>query len=233
MTYAQPDKKFLKQAFDSISPVYDRLNQVLSFGNAERWRKKAAKILLKESGFSPETILDLGCGSGKFIECFLKEKAWSHAVGVDFSSQMLKKARENINGNVLWLEGDFDNLPFLDSSFDLVISAFTLRSVQNMPVFLERIHRLLKSGGRLGLLELTRPKNILSRILFFPYLRILLPFIGRLISGNGEAYRFLSSSVQNFQTPEEFAQAMRQVGFQSVAMKSFSFGAATLIIGIP
>lgn len=227
-----PDKKFIQEAFDSIASRYDLLNQILSFGMSESWRKRSAEILLSDSGFSPKTILDLGCGTGKFLECFLQSKSWESATGVDFSLDMLKKARETISGNVMWLREDFDALPFLDSSFDLVISGFTLRSVQKLPDFLDTVRRILSPGGKAAFLDLTRPRNFLARIFFYPYLKFVLPFLGWLISGNRKAYDFLSGSVRSFQSPEDTIKMMQAVGYRSCSSKSFAFGTATLIIGV-
>ena len=229
--YQSPEPAFIKQSFDAITPKYDQLNQVLSFGMSENWRKRSAELVLKIPDFSPKSILDLGCGTGKFLECFLKERSWEYAVGLDFSSAMLQKARETIPEKVLWLEEDFSKPPFLDASFDLVISAFTLRSVKAFPEFLDQAYRILKPGGRAAFLELTRPKNPLARALFFPYLRWVLPAIGRIVSGNKEAYRFLSDSVQGFQTAAEILEGMKRAGLRQLETKSFAFGVATLMIG--
>jgi len=244
-----PDKKFIRETFDSITPRYDLLNQVLSFGMSEAWRKRSAEIVLGDPRFSPKTILDLGCGTGKFLECFLRRReqqvpasvpgvpatglrgSWESATGVDFSVAMLKKARETISGNVLWLREDFDSLPFLESSFDLVISGFTLRSVQDLPKFLEQVHRILTPGGKAAFLDLTRPRNFWARFFFYPYLRFILPLLGWLISGNRRAYGFLSGSVRKFQSPDETLRLMKTCGYRDGTSKSFSFGAATLIIG--
>jgi demethylmenaquinone methyltransferase/2-methoxy-6-polyprenyl-1,4-benzoquinol methylase len=226
-----PDKKFIQEAFDSITPRYDMLNQVLSFGMSEAWRKQSAEIILGNPGFNPKTILDLGCGTGKFLECFLQGRSWESAIGVDFSAAMLKRARETISGNVMWLREDFDALPFLESTFDLVISGFTLRSVQKMPEFLGRIHRILTPGGRAAFLDLTRPRNFWVRLFFFPYLKFILPLLGWLLSGNIKAYGFLSGSVRKFQAPEETVRLMEIAGYRDCTTKSFAFGVATLIIG--
>jgi demethylmenaquinone methyltransferase / 2-methoxy-6-polyprenyl-1,4-benzoquinol methylase len=226
-----PDKEFIRGAFDSITPRYDLLNQVLSFGMSEAWRKRSAEIVLGISLFSPKTILDLGCGTGKFLECFLRKRSWESATGVDFSVAMLQKARETVPGNVMWLQEDFDSLPFLEASFDLVISGFTLRSVQKLPEFLGHVHRILTPGGKAAFLDLTRPKNFLARLLFYPYLKFVLPLLGWLISGNRKAYGFLSGSVRKFQPPEETMRLMRSAGYSDCTSKSFAFGAATLIIG--
>jgi demethylmenaquinone methyltransferase/2-methoxy-6-polyprenyl-1,4-benzoquinol methylase len=226
-----PDKKFIREAFDSITPHYDRLNQILSFGMSESWRKRSAEILLGDPQFSPKTILDLGCGTGKFLECFLRSRSWESATGVDFSVAMLKKARETVSGNVMWLQEDFDSLPFLEASFDLVISGFTLRSVQKLPEFLEHVHRVLTRGGRAAFLDLTRPRNFLARLFFYPYLKFVLPLVGWLLSGNRKAYDFLSGSVSQFQAPDETLRLMKACGYRDCTSKSFAFGAATLIIG--
>ena len=226
-----PDKKFIRDVFDSITPRYDLLNQILSFGMSEAWRKQSAEILLQNPGFFPKTLLDLGCGTGKFLECFLKARSWESATGVDFSVAMLKKARETVSGNVMWLQEDFDSLPFLDGSFDLVISGFTLRSVQKLPEFLDKVHCILTLGGKAAFLDLTRPRNFWVRLLFYPYLKFVLPLLGWFLSGNQKAYGFLSGSVRNFQAPEETVRLMQAVGYRDCTSKSFAFGAATLIIG--
>lgn len=226
-----PDKEFIRLAFDSITPRYDLLNQILSFGMSKTWRKRSAEIVLGIPGFSPKTILDLGCGTGKFLECFLQEKSWDSATGVDFSVAMLKKARETVSGNVMWLQEDFDSLPFLESSFDLVISGFTLRSVQKLPEFLSHVHRILTPGGRVAFLDLTRPRNFWARLVFYPYLKFILPLLGWLISGNWKAYGFLSGSVRGFVPPEKVMELMAAAGLENCSSKSFSFGVATLIIG--
>ena len=226
-----PDKKFIREAFDSITPRYDMLNQILSFGMSEAWRKRSAEILLSGARFSPKTILDLGCGTGKFLECFLRRKPWESATGVDFSEAMLQKARETVPGNVMWLQEDFDSLPFLEASFDLVISGFTLRSVQKLPEFLGRVYRILTPGGKVAFLDLTRPRNFWVRLFFFPYLKFILPFLGWLWSGNRKAYDFLSGSVRKFQDPEDTIRLMQTLGYRDCTSKSFAFGAATLIIG--
>ena len=247
--YEKPDKEFIRRTFDSISPRYDLLNQILSFGSADQWRKLAAIYLMSDLPMSADSILDVGVGTGDFLKWFLrrreqqvpasvpgaqvpgvKEKAWKRATIVDFASAMLEQSRKKLPPQVELLIADFHELPFEDSSFDLIVSAFTLRSVQHMPRFLSGIFRILKPGGRVGFLDLTRPRNWFHKLLFFPYLRIFLPVMGWLISGNQTAYQFLYQSVDGFQAPEETMRLMSEAGFKDCHSKSFSFGAATLII---
>jgi len=230
--YIAPEKAFIQSSFNSITPRYDFLNQILSFGMSDRWRQKSCEILLGGEAVDrprAKTILDLGCGTGKFLECFLKTKKWDFAVGLDFSSKMLKKARETVEETAVWIEEDFEKLPFLEGSFDLIVSAFTLRSVRDMPAFLKEINRVLSPGGRVALLDLTRPRGI-AAFFFYPYLRWVLPVLGGIISGHCQAYHFLSSSVQSFQRPEETMDLMEKTGLRKIRLKRFAFGAATLII---
>ncbi len=224
------DKEFIQKSFDSITPYYDAINNILSFGMSDGWRAKSSKIILKTFDVEPKAILDLGCGTGKFLECFIKSKTWEISVGLDFSKKMLEAARERISQNTIWLKGDFEALPFVDGSFDLVVSAFTLRSVQSFSVFLKNIKRVLKHNGKVAFLELTRPTNFFAKIFFYPYLWIFLPLIGGIVSGDWKAYRFLSESVRDFKTPNEIVAEMEKEGFEFTLMKRFCFGAATLII---
>jgi demethylmenaquinone methyltransferase / 2-methoxy-6-polyprenyl-1,4-benzoquinol methylase len=104
-----------------------------------------------------------------------------------------------------------------------------LRSVRDMPAFLKEINRVLSPGGRVALLDLTRPRGI-AAFFFYPYLRWVLPVLGGIISGHCQAYHFLSSSVQSFQRPEETVDLMEKTGLRKIRLKRFAFGAATLII---
>lgn len=229
--YTAPDQNFIRQKFNTISPRYDLLNQILSFNSADTWRKKSAQLLMLELLPEASAILDLGVGTGDFLKWFLKIKKWKRAVGVDFAEAMLVRAREKLPALVELLATDFHKLPLGAQEFDLVISAFTLRSVQGLPGFFQEIFRVLKPGGCVGLLELTRPKNLLHRLFFDPYLKLFLPWVGRVVSQDPEAYQFLSQSVRHFQSPESIQEMLRSVGFGTCRSFSFAFGAATLIIG--
>lgn len=225
---ASPEKEFIREAFDSIAPKYDFLNTVLSFNLDEAWRRKARELVLESS---QQTLLDLGTGSGKFLECFLDCRVWKRAVGLDFSSKMLEVARKNLPQEVTLVQGDFHNLPFGAAEFDLAVSAFTLRSVKDMPRFLGQVFKILTPGGRAGFLCLTRPKVWWCKLLFYPYLKLYLPLVGWIFSGKLKAYQFLSESVASFQEPEKTAAEMRDTGFTDIQIHAFTFGSATLILG--
>lgn len=225
---ASPDKEFIREAFDSIAPKYDFLNTVLSFNLDEAWRKRARDLVMRPEYAS---VLDLGTGSGKFLQVFLDTKKWQKAAGMDFSANMLAAARANLPPDVMLVQGDFHSLPFGMNEFDLIVSAFAMRSVKDMPGFLGQAFRVLTPGGSAGFLCLTRPQSWWAKMLFYPYLKIYLPVVGWIFSGNLKAYRFLSDSVAEFQEPQQTAKQMAEAGFGNVQIHVFTFGAATLITG--
>ncbi len=222
------ESRQIRGYFDTIAFRYDFLNNFLSFRLDEIWRKKAMKLVLDSR---QDAILDLGIGTGKFLDIFSKAKPWKRMVGLDFSTGMLQEARTQLKPATRLVSADFLALPFVRETFDLVISAFTLRSVRNMPLFLSEIFRVLKPQGTTALMCLTRPKSVWWRILYYPYLKFYLPLVGGLFSGNKEAYEFLSNSIMSFQDPEKTALMMKEAGFNQVETRYFSMGMATLLIG--
>lgn len=227
MPVTAPESRQIRGYFDTIAFRYDFLNHFLSFRLDEIWRRKAMKQVLEPH---QEAVLDLGIGTGKFLELFSKQRTWKRLAGLDFSTGMLKEARRVLPRAEL-VSADFLALPFSQRTFDVVISAFTLRSVKNMPLFLSEIFRVLRPKGRTALLCLTRPTNPFWKILYYPYLKFYLPLIGGLFSGNKEAYEFLSSSIMTFQDPEKTAAMMKEAGFSQVKLTYFSMGMATLLTG--
>ena len=225
---ASPDKAYIRRIFDSIAFRYDFLNSLLSFQLDQGWRKKSLDLVLEPEH---QSILDLGVGTGKFLQLFLKAKSWKQAIGLDFSSRMLQSARKALPENVELISADFHEIPLKSASIDLIVSAFTLRSVKDMPGFLKEVYRLLAENGKAAFLCLTRPRNFFWKILYYPYLKFYLPLAGYFFSGDKQAYQFLSKSIQSFQDPEETAGMMREAGFQSLEIHSFTWGAATLIAG--
>ncbi len=230
---ASPDKKVIREFFDEISPRYDFINDVLSLRLDARWRAQALKIILDGT---ESRVLDLGTGTGKFLELFLKRQRWKFAVGLDFSARMLERAKERLRKNVVipaktginFVSGDFHALPFQNESFDLAVSSFALRSVKDMQEFCSEVHRVLEPGGKAAFLCLTRPHHRFFRALYYPYLHFYMPTVGRCLSGHREAYEFLAQSIQHFQEPTKTVEWLKRVGFESVRLHDFMFGAATL-----
>lgn len=224
---ASPEKSKIRSLFDQIAFRYDLLNSILSLWLDSYWRYKTKKLVL--DGYE-RSVLDLGIGTGKFLRSFAKTGNFDRAVGLDFSTGMLINCKKSIKIPAALVNGDFHALPFKKGSFDLIISAFTMRSVKDMPRYFFEIYESLTEHGKVAFLCLTRPKNIIVRALYFPYLKFYLPLVGKIFSGNAEAYQFLSQSVQTFQEPHTTMNYLRQTGFQSIQIKPLTFGAATLII---
>ncbi|MBI4115439.1 MAG: ubiquinone/menaquinone biosynthesis methyltransferase [Candidatus Omnitrophica bacterium] len=224
-----PEKGAIRKFFEGIAPRYDLINSLLSFRLDEAWRRRAADLIL-DGVQDKSRILDLGVGTGKFLEEFLGRKNWDLAVGVDFAWEMLERADEVVGEAPRFIQADIHDLPFGNRSFDLVISSFTLRSVKNIPHFLSEVSRVLKEKGRAGLLCLTRPSSPLMRTLYFPYLKVYLPLLGGFVSHDPKAYQFLSESIQTFPSPQEIAKELKIAGFSQVSIFPFSFGISTLTL---
>lgn len=254
---AHPDRKTIQSFFDAIHRQYDFLNSLLSFGLDRYWRKclvqeafifhrhpEARKgrriqteILRHCSSSLPQddgsrlSILDLGVGTGKSLEAFLKVYSFERAVGCDFSERMLVKAKSRLDSSCALVACDFHELPFRSEAFDVVTGSFILRSVQDLERFFSEVKRVLTKSGKAVFLELTRPANRFVYLLYQPYLRYYLPIVGKLVSSQEKAYQFLSCSVQTFLEPRALRLEMEHVGFLETTTKSLTFGAATVIEG--
>ncbi|PIQ87404.1 MAG: hypothetical protein COV74_00855 [Candidatus Omnitrophica bacterium CG11_big_fil_rev_8_21_14_0_20_45_26] len=223
--YEKPDAKSIQSFFDSIPSRYDALNSFLSLSLDKTWRRQLVRMAF-EGG---EThLLDIGVGTGKSLEAFLKYRSIPMAIGCDFSQGMLTVARSK-NKQLHLIAADMHVLPFENESFDVVSSSFVLRSVQDMTLFLKEVKRILKKDGKMVFIDLTRPENpFFWHLLYKPYLQFYIPCVGRWISKSPKAYQFLSESIQHFVEPNQFAEILKTVGFQDVKLKSLTGGAATI-----
>ncbi|MBI2166674.1 MAG: class I SAM-dependent methyltransferase [Candidatus Omnitrophica bacterium] len=208
---ASPAKETIREIFDAVAPRYDGINRLLSFHLDEGWRSRA------------------GVGTGKFLGQFLKKQTWRLAAGIDFSGPMLGRARQSLPGDCRLVQADIHDIPFESEAFDLVVSSFTLRSVKDRPRFFKEVRRALRPSGKAAFLCLTRPTSVLGRMLYAPYLKFYLPFIGGLISENRTAYQFLSQSIQNFPAPPEIGRELESAGFHTIQIRPLTFGISTLI----
>lgn len=224
---ASPPKDTIRSFFQRIAPHYDNINTLLSFGLDGNWRKKSVRLILNGR---EETLLDLGVGTGKFMECFLQAKVWQRAVGADFAEAMLRRAQQTLPSSCDLVQTDIHDLPFESESFDLVTASFTLRSIKDLPHFFEEVKRVLRPGGRAAFLCLTRPSSIAMRMLYAPYLKIYLPLLGAVLSSDPHAYRFLSDSIQTFPSPHEIKNKLEHQGFLNISLHPFTFGIATLMM---
>lgn len=220
--------------FDSIAGDYDALNHILSLDVDKIWRKKALKQIVDAS--APVQVLDLACGTGDFSIAIAKALTGGHVTGVDLSEGMLAVMREKVdkaelNGMISIEEGDGENLRFPDNTFDRVTIAFGIRNFEDRPKGLREMLRVLKPGGRLVILELSRPENKIIRWFYDLYFLHILPKIGGKVSGDKAAYAYLPASVAAFPGKKEFTATMREAGFRTVTHKAFTLGICRMYTG--
>jgi demethylmenaquinone methyltransferase / 2-methoxy-6-polyprenyl-1,4-benzoquinol methylase len=208
--------------FDRISPVYDVMNHAMTAGLDRRWRRLAAATVVRPG----DAVLDACCGTGDLA--IAAERAGGRVTGLDFSEQMLVRARGK-SKSVEWVLGDVTALPFDDSSFDAVTVGFGIRNVPDLEVGLAELARVLRPGGRVACLEITRPEGMLK-----PFFRLwfdgLVPLAGKVLPG-GRAYSYLPASVRRFPGPSDLAAAFGRAGFDGVGWKLMGGGIVALHVG--
>ncbi len=220
-------KSQVKRIFDSISHRYDFLNHFLSVGVDVYWRKKAIRL----SGMSDQTkLLDIACGTGDFA-ITAKKFGVQSIVGADLSLNMLtffKKKADWICGKAV--ETVAEHLPFKDRSFTNITVAFGVRNFYDIPQAFRSFHRILSSGGKVTVLEFRLPENFFVRNFYLFYFNKILPFIGRIISKDKEAYTYLPESVGEFDRKVDLVAILKTSGFSQVEKHSFTFGLVQVVI---
>ncbi|MFC2133343.1 bifunctional demethylmenaquinone methyltransferase/2-methoxy-6-polyprenyl-1,4-benzoquinol methylase UbiE [Bacteroidota bacterium] len=220
-------KKQVKRIFDTISPKYDFLNHLLSAGIDFYWRKKALKL----TGIGPGTkLLDIACGTGDFAIA-AKKRGVNHIVGADLSHNMLKLFNEKTpwsRGNTL--QSVAEQLPFKENSFTNITVAFGVRNFYNIPDAFKLFHKILDAGGKATILEFKLPKNIVMKKIYLFYFNKILPFVGRIISKDKEAYTYLPESVSEFDLKINLHELLLDAGFKTVETYSMTFGIVQAVI---
>jgi demethylmenaquinone methyltransferase/2-methoxy-6-polyprenyl-1,4-benzoquinol methylase len=217
--------------FEQIAPSYDRLNHLLSLNIDQRWRRLAVRHLLDRIEQPGTLALDLCCGTADLT---IELARHTRVIGCDFCHPMLVLGNEKLaatKGRATLTEGDALQLPFAEGQFDAVTIAFGLRNLARVEGGLAEIFRVLKPGGRVAILEFSRPVVPILRPLFQFYFHQILPRIGGLLSGSTEAYRYLPQSVRHFPDQSTLAGMMRTIGFIDVRYRNLSAGIAALHLG--
>jgi demethylmenaquinone methyltransferase / 2-methoxy-6-polyprenyl-1,4-benzoquinol methylase len=223
----------IRTMFTSIAPRYDLLNHLLSFNVDRLWRRRTAKAFAHILSRRQAQVLDLCCGTGDLTLALRREaiRAELTIVGADFSHAMLQRAdAKSAESKLCWIEADALSLPFPDSSFDLVTSAFGFRNLANYQAGLHEIVRVLRPAGECGILEFGEPSGLLGRI-YRLYFKRLLPAVGVLISGVKGPYSYLPLSVARFPQPSQLLEFMLQAGFKEASWQPYNFGIAGLYRG--
>jgi demethylmenaquinone methyltransferase/2-methoxy-6-polyprenyl-1,4-benzoquinol methylase len=222
----------VEQLFDNISPTYDTLNHTLSFGLDRSWRRQAIRVL---STYHPRTVLDVATGTGDFALAVARKLKLRQVMAVDISEGMMrvgreKATREGLHDIVRFQKEDCSQLSFPDNNFDAVTVAFGVRNFENLDACLREMHRVLNKGGHLILLELSYPNNKLWRALFSIYSKVVMPIVGRLISGDDSAYTYLPQTMKAFPQGEVMHDILLKNGFSRANFRRLTMGICTLYV---
>ena len=225
-------KQQVARMFDTISGNYDFLNHFLSFGIDIGWRKKAIQLLKQDN---PKLILDVATGTGDFAIQALKLNP-EKVIGVDISEGMLDVGRKKMINRgydkVIELRsGDSENLPFEENKFDAIIVAFGVRNFEDLQKGLAEMLRVLKPGGRVVVLEFSKPTVWYFKPLYHFYFKFVTPAIGKAFSKDSEAYSYLPESVKAFPDGKDFTNILDQLGYKNTSCRPLTFGISSLYSG--
>jgi demethylmenaquinone methyltransferase/2-methoxy-6-polyprenyl-1,4-benzoquinol methylase len=223
-------KAEVERMFDTIAPKYDLLNRVLSLGIDVSWRKKALAYLKPAQ---PKSILDVATGTADVAIMAAKVLEPHHVTGIDIANQMLdlgrvKIKKEGLDAVVTLETGDSENLRFADHSFDAVTVAFGVRNFENLEKGLAEMLRVLRPGGRVVILEFSRPHIFPFKQLYNSYFKYVLPAIGRLTSRDMRAYTYLFESVQAFPEGDDFLNILTKIGYQNPVCERLTLGICSI-----
>lgn len=226
---AESKKVQVGTMFDRIAGKYDLLNRVLSMGIDRSWRKTAVKTL---RSVQPRQIIDIATGTGDFALALSKLDPQT-IIGVDISEGMMNVGREKIKkkglGHMISFEyGDSENLQFASNKFDAVTCAYGVRNFENLEAGLREMCRVMRPGGRLAILEFSRPKSFPFKNIYNFYFTKILPSMGKRVSKDATAYQYLPDSVRVFPDGAAFCDILKECGFTSVQAKPLAMGITTL-----
>ncbi len=233
-TTEEAKKVQVTKMFDRIAPYYDFLNRLLTLRIDVLWRRKAIKQL---KAIQPKKVLDVATGTADLAIETARQVDVDKIIGVDIANQMLEIGRKKLDKRQLsdkieLLEGDSENLPFEDNSFDAITVAFGVRNYQNLEKGLVEMNRVLRKGGKVVILEFSKPRVFPFKQLFNFYFKRILPLIGRITSKDPRAYSYLYESVQAFPDYDAFTSILERCGYKDCKWKSLSLGICSIYTGL-
>lgn len=231
--YTKENPASIQQMFGSIAQNYDKTNAILSFQLHKRWNRELVKHVGGEE--EAETLLDLCCGTGDIaFTCLANSKKKRKVYMLDFCQEMLDCAKEKSfaqglnKHHISYLQADAQSIPLPAESISLTTLAYGIRNIQNPQACFRETYRVLTPGGKFGILELTTPQNPFMRFGHRIYLRTILPLLGKWLTDNKDAYRYLCRSIHTFTPPTEITRMLKEEGFQQITLSPLFGGIATL-----
>ncbi len=226
-------KEQVADMFDSIAFRYDFLNRFLSAGIDVWWRKKAIKQL---ADLHPQYVLDVATGTADVALMTYDMLHPKKITGIDISVGMLDLGRKKISARGLentieLFTGDSENIGFADNTFDAITVSFGVRNFQNLSKGLEEMRRVLKPGGKMVVLEFSKPKNKLFKGFYNIYMNVIAPSFGKLFAQNKDAYQYLNDSVQAFPEGKAFIGIMQEAGFKQTYLHTLTLGICSIYCG--
>ena len=217
----------VQKMFGKISRNYDLMNRMMTAGQDKKWRREVIRHAKLEDG---DSLLDLGAGTGDLAREALKQNPASRVLAADFTLEMMRAGKKD--DSFFWSAADALNLPLQNEKFDAIVSGFLMRNVTNLPRALKEQYRALKPGGRIVILDTTKPrKNILTPFINI-HLHYTIPFLGGLLTGERDAYTYLPESTENFLRAEELAAHLAAVGFKKINFDIKMFGTIAIHWGV-
>ena len=207
--------------FATIARRYDLLNDIMSVGLHRRWKRR-----LIELAGEPRDVLDLCCGTGDIALRFR-----ARVVGVDFTEEMLRVAAARGNSEVSWIRADALRLPFVDESFDAVSVGYGLRNLSDIEQGLREVLRVLRPGGKFVSLDFGKPESATFRALYFGYLRIVLPILGRMFCGDPDTHGYILTSLRNYPAQRGIKEMMTSQGYRDCGFEEFWLGSMAINYG--
>ncbi|PZX62197.1 bifunctional demethylmenaquinone methyltransferase/2-methoxy-6-polyprenyl-1,4-benzoquinol methylase UbiE [Hydrotalea sandarakina] len=226
-------KEQVAEMFNNIAGKYDFLNRFLSGGIDIIWRKKAIQQL---KALQPQTILDVATGTADVALMTYARLKPQKIIGIDISEGMLNLGKQKIekaglSNNIILQQGDSEHIDFEDNSFDAITVSFGVRNFENLLKGLREMHRVLKPGGKIVILEFSKPRWKPFQMIYNLYLSIIAPAFAQLFSKNKKAYKYLNNSVRAFPEGKQFLTIMHEAGFTQTYLKPLSLGICTIYCG--